>query len=100
MQPVFCPVAYCVPEILTSGSAKRELKSALLPVVWGTTALEVAVPRPVGGEARASQARRTGFGYFELPAGIPLEKAVLWMRKIATGDGSGCSAMGRGHPHI
>ncbi len=85
----FCPVAYCVPEILTSDNVKRESTIGLVAgCIWGDDSSWKLQCLDLSEAKDGFLRRDERFGYFELPAGIPLEKAVLGLREIAAEDGS------------
>jgi hypothetical protein len=85
----FCPVAYCVPEILTSDNAERESTIGLVAgCIWGDDSSWKLQCLDLSEVKRGVLKRDERFGYLELPKEIPLEKAVLGLREITVGDGS------------
>jgi hypothetical protein len=85
----FCPVAYCVPEIWTLDNAKRESEIGFVAgCIWGDDSSWKLQCLDLAEMTDGILKRDERFGYFELPTGIPLERAVVGLREIAVGDDS------------
>ena len=85
----FCPVAYCIPDVFTTlDNSKRESEIGFVAgCIWGDDSSWKVQCLDLSQVERGIIKRDERLGYLELPAGVPLDKAVLEVREISAQDG-------------
>ena len=85
----FCPVEYCVPQIVISDAEKRESEIGFVAgCTWGDDSSWKVECFDLSEVQRGIIKRDARFGYLELPDGVSLEKAIVDLKETMSGSSS------------